>query len=221
MNKIIQPQNYGFKPIQVSFYTYTFIFMHDRTPRSLLLSLTCLNMHADKAITQTIFMVQFTSGSFPHLGRPLDASSGISPRYLSATSFPLTILSHYRYNPMGKFEFFSKDPGWWGKTYASLWGHLDICPPLYQLHLTSMTYPELSSLTSLRVWGDPEKSHSDMAYLWVSTKHEATSDRVYGLSTVWVDLFQARVPTVEEAVRQLTTLVSSGPQSTLCLGAAQ
>ena len=37
------------------------------------------------------------------------------------------------------------------------------------------------------------------------------SDRVYGLSTMWVDPSQARVSTVEEAVRQLTTLVSSEP----------
>ena len=38
-----------------------------------------------------------------------------------------------------------------------------------------------------------------------------TSDRLYGLSTIWVNLYQARVSTVEEAVSQLTTLVSSGP----------
>ena len=50
-----------------------------------------------------------------------------------------------------------------------------------------------------------------MAYLLVSTEDEAMSDRVYSLSTVWVDPLQARVSTVEEAVRQLTTLVSSGP----------
>ena len=36
-------------------------------------------------------------------------------------------------------------------------------------------------------------------------------DRTYGLSMVWVNPYQARVPTVEEAVKQLTTLVSSGP----------
>ena len=108
VHKIIQPQNYGFKLIEVSVYTYTFIFIPDRTPRTLLLSLICLNMHADKTITQTIFVVQFTSGSFPHLGRPLDALSDISLRYSSATSFPLTVLSHYRYNPMGEFEFFPR-----------------------------------------------------------------------------------------------------------------
>ena len=98
-----------------------------------------------------------------------------------------------------------------GKTYASLWEHLDICPSLDQLHLASMTYPELPSLTSLRAWGDVEKSCSDMAYLLVSAEDEVMSDRVYGLSIVRVALFQARVSTVKEAVRQLTALVSSGP----------
>ena len=168
-------------------------------------------MHADKNITQTIFAVQFTCGSFPHLGRPLDASSGISPRYLSATIFPLTVLSHYRYNPMGEFEFFLKDHCQWGKAYAYLWGHLDICPSLGQLHVAPMIYPELSSLISLRAWGDVEKSHSNIAYLLVSAKDEVMSDRVYGLSTMWVDPSQARVSTMEEMVRELTALVSSGP----------
>ena len=37
------------------------------------------------------------------------------------------------------------------------------------------------------------------------------SDKVYGLSTIWVNPYQARISTVEEAVRQLTTLISSGP----------
>ena len=54
--------------IKVSLYTYPFIFMHDRTPRTLSSSLTCLNLPTDKTITQTIYVVQFTSGSFPHLG---------------------------------------------------------------------------------------------------------------------------------------------------------
>ena len=98
-----------------------------------------------------------------------------------------------------------------GKTFPSIWGHLDICPLLNQFHLASITYSELSSLTSLRAWGDVEKFHSNIAYLLVSTKDGAMSDRVYGLSTIWVNLCQARVSTVEEAVRLLTALVSSGP----------
>ena len=71
---------------------------------------------------------------------------------------------------MGKFEFFSKDPGQWRKTYASLWGCSDICPSLDELHLASMTYPGLSSLITLRAWGDAEKSCNDMAYLLVLLK---------------------------------------------------
>ena len=34
---------------------------------------------------------------------------------------------------------------------------------------------------------------------------------MYGLSTVWVNPYQARVSTVEEVVRELTALASSGP----------
>ena len=34
---------------------------------------------------------------------------------------------------------------------------------------------------------------------------------MYGLSMVWVNPYQARAPTVEEAFKQLTALVSSGP----------
>ena len=112
---------------------------------------------------------------------------------------------------MSNFEFFSKDPGWWEETFTSIWGHLDICPLLNQFQLASITHLELSSLTSLRAWGDAEKLCSDIAYLLVSSEDGATSDRVYGLSTVWVNPYQARVSTVEEAVRQLTALVSSGP----------
>ena len=112
---------------------------------------------------------------------------------------------------MADYAFFSQGSDQWGKDLASLWGHLDICPLLQQFHITSLTQLELFSLTSLKAWGDTEKFHNDIAFLLVSAKEEATGDRMYGLSTVWVNPYQARVPTVEEAVRELTTLVSSGP----------
>ena len=182
--------------------------MHDRTPRT---SLTCLNRPTDITVMQAIFAVHFTSGSFPHLGRPLDTSSGISYRYSSATSICLTISSHYRYNPMSDFEFFLKDPGQWGEAHTSIWGHLDLCPILVQFHLASITHSELSLLTSLRAWGETEKFCSGITYLLISTEDGVASDRVYGLSIVWVNLYQARISTIEEVVRQLTTLVSSGP----------
>ena len=56
-----------------------------------------------------------------------------------------------------------------------------------------------------------EKFCNDITFLLISTEEGAAGDRMYGLSTVWVNPYQARVPTVEEAVKQLTTLFSSGP----------
>ena len=127
--------------------------MHDRTPRMPSLLLTCLNMLTDKTITQTIFAVHLHPGHFLTLERPLDASSGVSTRYSSATSSQLTISSHYRHNMMHNYEFFSKDSSWWREAFQSLWGCLGICPLLNQFHVTSITHLKLSTLTSLKAWG--------------------------------------------------------------------
>ena len=78
---------YHIGPIKVSLYADFFVFMHDRTPRTPLLSLSHLNILTDKII----LLKQSSQGNL-HLGyfltwqRPLDALSGVSPRYLSATS---------------------------------------------------------------------------------------------------------------------------------------
>ena len=92
----------------------------------------------------------------------------------------------------------------------SLWGYLDICPLIHQFHVTSITQSEVSSLTSLKAWGE-ETFHSDIAFLLVSTEEGVAGDRMFGLSMVWVNPYQARVPTAEEAYNQLTALVSSRP----------
>ena len=92
-----------------------------------------------------------------------------------------------------------------------LWGHHDICPILEQFHVTSITLSELSSLTSLKAWGNLEKFQSNIAFLLVLTKEGAAGDRVFGLSMMWVNPYQARVSTMEEAVKQLTALISTGP----------
>ena len=133
----------------------------------------------------------------------------------------LTISSHYRHNAMSDYNFFSRDPSWWGETFQSLWGCLDICPVLHQFHITSITYLELSSLTSLKAWRDAEKFHSDIAYLLVLTEKGAPKDRIYGLSTILVNHYQARVPTMEKVVKQLTTLVPMGPNLKTCLGRSE
>ena len=75
----------------------------------------------------------------------------------------------------------------------------------------SITQMKLSSLTGLMAWVDKEKSHNNITFLLVSAKEEATGNRKYGLSITWVNPCQARVPSMEEAVKELTTWVSSGP----------
>ena len=42
--------------------------------------------------------------------------------------------------------------------------------------------------------GDAEKFHSDITFLLVSTEEEATGDRMYGLSTVWVNPIRPGFP---------------------------
>ena len=175
-------------------------------------SLTCLIMPIDNIITQTIFMVLFTSRSLLTWGEPLDTSSGISPRYLSAAYSQLTTSPFlYRYYMMTDYAFFLTRVRQVGEGAHLAVGHLTICPPLQQFHISSITQSELSSLTNLKAWGEKQKVHNDIAFLLVLAKGEATEGRRYGLSTIWVNPSQARVHSMEEAVRELTTWVSSGP----------
>ena len=59
--------------------------------------------------------------------------------------------------------------------------------------------------------GEKQKICHDITFLLIVTEEEATGDRRYGLSTIWVNPCQARVCSMEEVVRELTTCVSSGP----------
>ena len=112
---------------------------------------------------------------------------------------------------MSDYKFLSKGPSQWGEAFQSLWGYHNICPSLNQFHVASIIHLELSSLTSLKAWGDAERFCSDIAFLLDLTKEGAVGDRVYSLSMIWVNPYQARVSTVEEAVKQLTALVSTRP----------
>ena len=98
-----------------------------------------------------------------------------------------------------------------GEAFQSLWEHHDICPILEWFHVASISQSELSSLTSLKALGDPEKLRSNVTFLLILTKECTVGDRVYGLSMMWVHPYQARVSTVEEAVKQLTPLFSTRP----------
>ena len=71
---------------------------------------------------------------------------------------------------MSKYDFFSKGPSWWGEAFQSLMRCHDICQILEQFHVSSKTLSELSSLTSLKAWGDLEKLQRDVTFLLVLTK---------------------------------------------------
>ena len=176
-------------------------------------------MPIDKVITQTIFVVLFTFRSLSHLGETLRHLVWCLPQvficYLLSINY---IPFFYRYYMMTDYAFFLQGSDKWGKDLTSLWGCLDICPSLQQFHISSVTQLELSSLTGLKAWGDKEKFWNDIAFLLVSAKEEATEDRKYGLSTIWVNPCQARVHSMKEAVRELTAWVSSGPNWPYTLG---
>ena len=74
-----------------------------------------------------------------------------------------------------------------------------------------MNQPGLSSLTHLLVWGDPERFCSDVGFLLILHKEGIAGEKVYGPAMVWVHPYQARVSTIDDVVRKLTLLASSGP----------
>ena len=112
---------------------------------------------------------------------------------------------------MSNYNFFSKGPSQWGEAFQLLWEHHDICPVLEQFHVTSITQSELASLTSLKAWDNLEKFQSNVTFLLVLTEECTVGDRVYGLSMVWVNPYEARVSTMEEEVKQLAPLIPTGP----------
>ena len=92
---------------------------------------------------------------------------------------------------------------------ASLWGNLNIFPQLYWLELSYHSQVELFSISSLKVWGNVQKPHCDIAYLLVWVEN-TMKDRHYGISLVWVNPNQVRAATMEEVVKKFTACTSSG-----------
>ena len=118
---------------------------------------------------------------------------------------------------MSNYKFFSKGPSQWGEAFQSLWGCHDICPLLNQFHVASITHLELSSLTSLKAWGNVEKFCSDVTFLLVLTDKGQWGTGYMAFPWYGVNPYQARVSTMEETVEQLTTLVSTGPDQPYAL----
>ena len=110
---------------------------------------------------------------------------------------------------MTEYAFFTEKADRWGKDMASFWGNLNICPQLYWLELSCHSQAEVFSISSLKVWGNIQKPHCNIAYLlvWVES---TMKDRYYGISLVCVNPNQVRAATMEEAVEKLTACTSSG-----------
>ena len=70
---------------------------------------------------------------------------------------------------------------------------------------------ELVSFTHLKAWDNADKFHSDTSFLLILPKEGMVEDRTYGLTMVWVHPYQARVSTIEEAIKQLDQLTPSRP----------
>ena len=99
---------------------------------------------------------------------------------------------------MTEFAFFDSKEDRWGDNMRALRGDLSICPCLDYLELPYHTPGELLSISHLKVWGDAQEPHNDMAYLLVHTEGNSEAKR-YSMALVWISPHQARVSMMEEA----------------------
>ena len=163
-----------------------------------------------KVKTQTRFMVLFTSGSSLKWGN-LQALCLVSPPGI----YRLSTLNNCLPTSLQRLhnDWMCFLPERWrggGKDMIPLWGSLNICPHLNYLELLHHSPGELLSISSLKIWGDVQEPHNNIAYLLVCTGH-ALEAQNYGMFLVWISPNQVQVPTMEEAVGTLSTYISSRP----------
>ena len=89
-------------------------------------------------------------------------------------------------------------------------GGLNIFPHLSYLELPCHSPGELFSISSLKIWGDVQEPHNDMAYILVCTG-DVLEAQDYGVSLVSINPNQIWLPIMEEAVGTLSAHISSGP----------
>ena len=105
--------------------------------------------------------------------------------------------------------FLCEQSGEMEEGYGPLVGKFQCLPPPWSPWAPCHSLVELFSISSLKVWGNIQELHHDIAYLLVCIGN-TTEDRHYGVSLVWLNPNQARASTMEEAVETLTACPSSG-----------
>ena len=111
---------------------------------------------------------------------------------------------------MTEFAFFDSKEERWGEKMRAVWGDLSIFPCLDSLELPHHTLGELQSISQLKIWGNTQEPHDDMAYLLVHTEGDSEA-KSYGMALVWTNPHQAHVSMMEEALGTLSACISSGP----------
>ena len=100
----------------------------------------------------------------------------------------------------------------WGYNMKTLWGSLSICPLMTCVRLPHHMVEELDSISHLKIWGNTQSPHQDMAYLLVQVNNTPNA-KIYGMALVWVSLLQTKASVVEalEILITFTFEVSDWP----------
>ena len=119
-------------------------------------------------------------------------------------------LYFYRNITMSEFEFFMEREDRWEDNMKILWGSLSVCPLMTCIRLPHHTAEELDSISHLKIWGNTQSPHQNMAYLLVQI-NDTPNAKIYSMALVWVSLLQTKVSSVVEALEILTTFALKDP----------
>ena len=124
----------------------------------------------------------------------------------------LTInFSHlYRNSTMTEFEFFTGKEDRWGDSMRALWGNLSICPTIDHVKLPYHTWGNCFLLATLKSGEMPKSLTATWLTSWFG-QEMSWMLKGYGMGLVWISPHQAWAPTMDEALRILSALPSSGP----------
>ena len=111
---------------------------------------------------------------------------------------------------MDDYASLASDTSKWEQANIMTWGFPNICHLLTQFQVVEITRASLSTISHTKVWGDPKRPKSDMAYLLLVPDQVVEEERRFGLVAVWTHPWQARLPSLDEVARKLTLLINTG-----------